>query len=98
MSASDQHACRKEPACFTGGRRNRDRLPGSNQVMAIIPLPSPDLTVGEQPNPSTIVLGGGCFWCVEAVYLPVDGVLKVRSGYAGDSEGTANYQAVCSGT
>jgi peptide-methionine (S)-S-oxide reductase len=65
--------------------------------MATIPLPTHDLTPTQQPHPSTIVLGGGCFWCVEAVYLPVDGVLKVRSGYAGDSEGTANYQAVCSG-
>ena len=71
---------------------------GSNEVMATIPLPTTDLTATEQTNPSTIVLGGGCFWCVEAVYLPVDGVLKVRSGYAGDSEATANYQAVCSGT
>jgi len=60
-------------------------------------MPTRDVTASEQPNPSTIVLGGGCFWCVEAVYLPVDGVLKVRSGYAGDSERTANYEAVCSG-
>ncbi|HTM32118.1 MAG TPA: peptide-methionine (S)-S-oxide reductase MsrA [Vicinamibacterales bacterium] len=65
--------------------------------MATIPLPAQDLAPNAQPNPSTIVLGGGCFWCVEAVYLPVDGVLKVRSGYAGDAEGTANYEAVCSG-
>jgi peptide-methionine (S)-S-oxide reductase len=65
--------------------------------MANIPLPTHDLPSSEQPNPSTIVLGGGCFWCLEAVYLPVNGVLKVRSGYAGDSAGTANYQAVCSG-
>ena len=67
-------------------------------VMATIPLPTKDPAASDQANPSTIVLGGGCFWCVEAVYLPVDGVVKVRSGYAGDSEGTANYQAVCSGT
>jgi peptide-methionine (S)-S-oxide reductase len=65
--------------------------------MATIPLPTENLAPAEQPNPSTIVLAGGCFWCVEAVFLPVDGVLKVRSGYAGDSAATANYQAVCSG-
>jgi peptide-methionine (S)-S-oxide reductase len=65
--------------------------------MATIPLPTLDLPASEQANPSTVVLGGGCFWCVEAVYLPVDGVLKVRSGYAGDSKATANYEAVCSG-
>lgn len=46
---------------------------------------------------STIVLAGGCFWCTEAVYRPLDGVLSVRPGYAGGAEQTANYQAVCSG-
>jgi peptide-methionine (S)-S-oxide reductase len=47
---------------------------------------------------ATAVLAGGCFWCVEAVYLQLDGVLKVVSGYAGGTAETANYQAVCSGT
>ncbi len=46
---------------------------------------------------STIVLAGGCFWCTEAVYRQLDGVLSVRPGYAGGAEQTANYQAVCSG-
>jgi peptide-methionine (S)-S-oxide reductase len=66
--------------------------------MATLPLPTHDLSAADDTNPATIVLAGGCFWCVEAVFLPVDGVLKVRSGYAGDSQATANYQAVCSGT
>jgi methionine-S-sulfoxide reductase/methionine-R-sulfoxide reductase len=44
-----------------------------------------------------IVLAGGCFWCTEAVYRQIDGVLDVRPGYAGDTSDTANYQAVCSG-
>jgi peptide-methionine (S)-S-oxide reductase len=48
-------------------------------------------------NTETIVLGGGCFWCTEAVYRELDGVLAVRPGYAGDSEATADYRAVCSG-
>ena len=42
-------------------------------------------------------LGGGCFWCVEAVYLRVGGVSKVVSGYAGGSAADANYEAVCGG-
>ena len=46
---------------------------------------------------STIVLAGGCFWCTEAVYRQLDGVLSVRPGYAGGAEQTANYQDVCSG-
>jgi len=44
-----------------------------------------------------IVLGGGCFWCTEAVYRQLDGVVSVRPGYAGDSEEHASYEVVCSG-
>jgi peptide-methionine (S)-S-oxide reductase len=44
-----------------------------------------------------IVLAGGCFWCVEAVYEELDGVLDVESGYAGGRPETANYDAVKTG-
>lgn len=43
-------------------------------------------------------LGGGCFWCLEAVYLEVDGVERVVSGYSGGSVRNPNYQQVCTGT
>lgn len=43
-------------------------------------------------------LGGGCFWCLEAVYERVTGVQEVRSGYAGGEVPNPSYQAVCSGT
>src|SRR5215831_14972188 len=43
------------------------------------------------------VLAGGCFWCVEAVFKQLRGVVSVRSGYAGDTSATANYRTVCSG-
>ena len=46
----------------------------------------------------TIILGGGCFWCTESVFLSVKGVQSVVSGYMGGDASTANYQAVCSGT
>ena len=42
-------------------------------------------------------LGGGCFWCLEAVYQQAKGVHKVTSGYAGGKKETANYSMVCSG-
>lgn len=44
-----------------------------------------------------VVLAGGCFWCVEAVYEQLDGVHDVESGYAGGDASTANYRAVSSG-
>ncbi len=46
---------------------------------------------------TTATLGGGCFWCFEAIFMQLDGVTQVRSGYSGGSEETANYEAVCSG-
>jgi peptide-methionine (S)-S-oxide reductase len=41
--------------------------------------------------------GAGCFWCVEAVYQQVNGVIKVESGYAGGSIKNPSYKEVCSG-
>ncbi|SEP56560.1 peptide-methionine (S)-S-oxide reductase MsrA [Neolewinella agarilytica] len=46
----------------------------------------------------TIILGGGCFWCTEAVYVELKGVKRVVSGYSGGPEETANYEAVCTKT
>jgi peptide-methionine (S)-S-oxide reductase len=43
-------------------------------------------------------LGGGCFWCIEAIYKLVDGVNKVTSGYAGGYVENPDYQQVCNGT
>ena len=43
-------------------------------------------------------LGGGCFWCVEAVYLELAGVSAVRSGYAGGTVANPTYAQVCSET
>jgi peptide-methionine (S)-S-oxide reductase len=65
--------------------------------MTPIPAPNVDLSPADDPLPATVVLGGGCFWCVEAVFLPVEGVERVRSGYAGGTKESANYQTVCSG-
>jgi peptide-methionine (S)-S-oxide reductase len=43
------------------------------------------------------VLGGGCFWCLEAVYDQLKGVISVESGYAGGSVPNPTYEAVCTG-
>ena len=51
-----------------------------------------------QPSEThAITLGGGCFWCLEAVYLQVRGVLSVESGYSNGQLSRPSYEAVCSG-
>ena len=45
----------------------------------------------------TATLGGGCFWCLEAVFLGVDGVNAVESGYAGGQVDHPTYEQVCDG-
>ncbi len=46
----------------------------------------------------TITLAGGCFWCTEAVFLQLDGVTGVESGYIGGHTADPTYKQVCSGT
>lgn len=46
----------------------------------------------------TVTLGGGCFWCVEAVYQELRGVHSVVSGYAGGTVDNPTYYQVCNGT
>ncbi len=48
-------------------------------------------------NGELATLGGGCFWCLEAVYQEVEGVLSVQSGYAGGVIEHPTYRQVCSG-
>jgi len=61
-------------------------------------FPDPEIDVAVKDGDQSAVLAGGCFWCVEAVLKEMDGVLSVRSGYAGGTAETANYDAVCSGS
>ncbi|MEJ7843593.1 MAG: peptide-methionine (S)-S-oxide reductase MsrA [Rubrobacter sp.] len=49
-------------------------------------------------RPQVATLGGGCFWCTEAVYLEVRGVEKVESGYTGGHVPNPTYRQVCSET
>jgi len=46
----------------------------------------------------TITLGGGCFWCTEAVYVKVRGVTDVESGYSNGQVARPSYEDVCSGS
>lgn len=49
-------------------------------------------------NMDTATFGAGCFWCVEAVFQQMKGVIKVESGYAGGVVDNPTYKEVCSGT
>jgi peptide-methionine (S)-S-oxide reductase len=55
--------------------------------------------MSDTPSPSleTAVLGGGCFWCLEAVFDELAGVQSVESGYAGGRTANPSYDDVCSG-
>lgn len=56
--------------------------------------------LASQPRPGHefATLGGGCFWCLEAVYMELMGVIDVESGYSGGHAGNPDYHSVCSGT
>ena len=55
------------------------------------------LLSNQEPNIQKIYFGGGCFWCVEAVFEDVRGVIDVISGYSGGKIKNPNYSQVCSG-
>ncbi len=68
--------------------------------MGVVNWPLPEVL---EPNTEValaskrLVLGGGCFWCVEAVFQPLQGVMQVVSGYAGGNAEEASYPLVCTG-
>ena len=48
-------------------------------------------------NTQSAILGGGCFWCLEAVFQRVKGVQQVTSGYAGGARANPSYEQICTG-
>src|SRR2546428_10278344 len=64
----------------------------------VFPEPPAESQLADKSGQSRAVRAGGCFWCVEAVYKSLDGVASVKSGYAGGSAETADYETVSTGT
>ena len=64
-------------------------------LLSAIALP---MTANAQAKTETLVLGGGCFWCLDATYQLVPGVKSVVSGYAGGTVVNPSYQDVCTGS
>jgi peptide-methionine (S)-S-oxide reductase len=52
----------------------------------------------EQSATEVAILGGGCFWCLEAVYLEVRGITRVEPGYMGGHTRHPSYEQVCAGS
>lgn len=57
----------------------------------------PNATPNLPSSTESAVLGGGCFWCLDAVFRELAGVVMVESGYAGGHPANPSYEAVCSG-
>jgi peptide-methionine (S)-S-oxide reductase len=62
-----------------------------------VPDPVVDSTLATHSGQQTVVVAGGCFWGIQAVFQHVKGVKKATSGYSGGSEGTARYETVSTG-
>ncbi len=60
--------------------------------------PATDQIVDQSMNTEIATFGAGCFWCVEAVFQELKGVLKVESGYMGGAVQNPTYKEVCTGT
>ena len=57
-----------------------------------------DTRFSSQTKPEHATLAGGCFWCLEAVFEQIEGVLGVESGYAGGGTANPTYRQVCTGS
>jgi peptide-methionine (S)-S-oxide reductase len=51
----------------------------------------------DEPSQGLATLGGGCFWCLEAVFKRMDGITSVMPGYAGGTAANPSYEEVCTG-
>jgi methionine-S-sulfoxide reductase len=72
-------------------------MSSSPSSFADAPRPADAPTPSAPAQTESLVLGGGCFWCVEAAFELVPGVLAAESGYAGGQRPNPSYEQVCTG-
>lgn len=82
-------------ACDETNNNNKEQM--ENKIKSPTMVSESDMITGTL-SVDTITLGGGCFWCVEAVYDRLDGVVKVESGFSGGTVKNPSYREVCTGT
>ena len=81
--------------CAACGEANdKPAKPASTPKPIVNPSNEPLTKVAKAES---ITLGGGCFWCVEAVYQRIEGVTKVTSGYMGGTVSNPTYKQICTG-
>lgn len=66
-------------------------------VSGSVAVSQSNTTKGKTMQPEVATLGAGCFWCVEAIYQQLEGVVKVESGYSGGQTAHPTYEEVCTG-
>lgn len=72
-------------------------IPGARTQLGKNAFPAAEFDIQDEDT-GVAILGGGCFWCTEAVYRQLKGVITVEAGYAGGRAEDADYKTVCSGT
>jgi peptide-methionine (S)-S-oxide reductase len=70
---------------------------GAAEPATAIPAPVVDVAASNSEGPQSVVLAGGCFWGVQAVFQHTKGVTQATSGYSGGSKDTAVYETVSGG-
>jgi peptide-methionine (S)-S-oxide reductase len=85
-SANHRELCAPSGGCVRAGRGIGSPRPGRSRKAPMMQAHD------------TATLGGGCFWCLEAVFLELKGVERVVSGYAGGHVARPSYELVCTGT
>ena len=90
FTEADKLATLADPAAETLNKTS-DAVKPSSETSGVV------RQVSTATEPATAVFAGGCFWCTEAAFEQLNGVLDVQSGYSGGSKETATYEQVCSG-
>lgn len=70
----------------------------ASEKVTSLPKPAVDQALASSPGQETMVIAGGCFWGIQAVFQHVKGVVSATSGYSGGASSTASYYVVASGT